>query len=141
MTAGDFVATTVVDASALAPGGSAGISAYGDEDNALGASVTAQRAVRLWRREKGKEQEIAVKPEAVASARPLLRMTTREGHLYRFAVSDDGLRWADVGGEIDGDYLPPWDRGVRVALVAGGVPAGAPARFGWLRITPSHRLR
>jgi hypothetical protein len=61
-------------------------------------------------------------------------MTAREGHLYRFAVSsNDGRSWQDVGAEIDGSYLPPWDRGVRVALVA----SGAGARFDWLRISPT----
>ena len=42
----------------------------------------------------------------------------------------------DVGDEQDGQYLPPWDRGVRVALVAGGAP-GAAARYGFLRIEPA----
>ncbi|HVG31269.1 MAG TPA: family 43 glycosylhydrolase [Pyrinomonadaceae bacterium] len=141
MTTGDFVATTVVDARALALGGSAGLSAYGDEENALGASLTADRTVRLWRREKNKEQDISSKSDAFTSPRPFLRMTAREGRLFRFSVSDDGRRWTDVGEEVDGSYLPPWDRGVRVALVAGGEPAGSPARFGWLRISPSRPSR
>ena len=38
--------------------------------------------------------------------------------------------------EIDGAFLPPWDRGVRVALYAGGA-ANASARFGYLRIEPT----
>ncbi len=37
---------------------------------------------------------------------------------------------------LEGDYLPPWDRAVRVALTAGGAP-GASARFDWLRIEPA----
>jgi hypothetical protein len=37
---------------------------------------------------------------------------------------------------MDGSFLPPWDRGVRVALVAGGARASA-ARFDSLRIEPS----
>jgi hypothetical protein len=32
--------------------------------------------------------------------------------------------------------LPPWDRGLRVALTAGGT-AGAAARFNSLRIVPA----
>jgi hypothetical protein len=63
-------------------------------------------------------------------------MTAREGHLYRFAASADGRSWQDIGGEVDGAYLPPWDRGVRVALVAGG-ERGATARFDSLRVEPS----
>ncbi|MFL6227407.1 MAG: family 43 glycosylhydrolase [Pyrinomonadaceae bacterium] len=132
MTTGDFVATTVIDTRSLAGDGSAGLSAYGDDENALGASVSADRSVRLWRREKKEEQTIS-DAAAVNAPRAFLRMTAREGHLYRFAVSEDGRRWTDVGGEIDGSYLPPWDRGVRVALVAGG----RGARFDWLRISPT----
>jgi beta-xylosidase len=141
MTTGDFVATTVVDTRTLAPGGSAGLSAYGDNENALGVSVTADRIVSLWRREKNQEQVNSNVSQGVGSPRAFLRMTVREGHLYRFSASGDGRRWTDAGGEIDGSYLPPWDRGVRVALVAGGGRAGAAARFDWLRISPSRPPR
>jgi hypothetical protein len=68
-------------------------------------------------------------------------MTARDGHLYRFSVSSDGRNWTNVGEELDGSYLPPWDRGVRVALTAGGAP-GASARFDWLsmKTTWAHLL-
>ena len=64
-----------------------------------------------------------------------LRMTAREGHLFRFAVSPEGTTWTDVGDEQNGDYLPPWDRGVRVGLTVGGA-TGASARFESLHMTP-----
>ncbi|MBA3761857.1 MAG: hypothetical protein H0X04_00750 [Chthoniobacterales bacterium] len=51
-------------------------------------------------------------------------------------MSRDGRDWKEVGEEIDGGYLPPWDRGVRIALVAGGAK-GASGRFGFLRVEPS----
>ena len=73
--------------------------------------------------------------KALNSPLVYVRMTARAGHLYRFAVSEDGRQWTDVGDELDGSYLPPWDRGVRVALVAGGAH-GAMGRFDWLRINP-----
>ncbi|HEX8069015.1 MAG TPA: family 43 glycosylhydrolase [Pyrinomonadaceae bacterium] len=130
-TTGDYVATTVVDTRALPEGALAGLSAYGDDENALGLSVGGGRAV-LWRREK-KEQQTVATAELPPAPAVQLRMNVRAGHLYRFAVSADGRRWTEVGGEVDGSYLPPWDRGVRVALVAGGA-AGARARFDWLRI-------
>jgi xylan 1,4-beta-xylosidase len=60
-------------------------------------------------------------------------MTAREGHLYRFSASADGRKWHELGGEMEGAYLPPWDRGVRVALVAGGA-RGTRALFDSLRI-------
>ncbi|HEX8292333.1 MAG TPA: hypothetical protein VF570_11280, partial [Pyrinomonadaceae bacterium] len=67
-----------------------------------------------------------------------LRMRAREGHLYRFSASANGSTWIDLGEEVDGAFLPPWDRGVRVALVAGGARKAA-GRFDSLRIEPSPR--
>jgi xylan 1,4-beta-xylosidase len=134
-TTGDYVATTAIDTHSLVAGASAGLSAYGDGENALGISVAADGGARVWRREKNQEQIVVAPPITFRSARAFLRMTAREGHLYRFALSEDGRRWTDAGGEVDGSYLPPWDRGVRVALVS----TGAGARFDWLRISPSHR--
>jgi hypothetical protein len=55
-------------------------------------------------------------------------------------VSEDGNRWRNIGDEMNGEYLPPWDRGVRVALTAGGA-ADASAKFEWLRIAPSRKAR
>jgi beta-xylosidase len=143
-TSGDYVATTVIDLRGMRGTETAGLSAYGDADNALGVSVDRRGRTVLWRREKK-----ALKSNAVpgpANTQPgapdviHLRMTAREGHLYRFAASADGVTWRDLGGEVDGAYLPPWDRGVRVALVAGGA-RGAAGRFDSLRVEPSRQGR
>jgi xylan 1,4-beta-xylosidase len=129
---GDYVATTRVDKrSAQEAGATAGLSAYGDHENALGATISGDK-VTLWRLEKGNIQTVT-QAQAARGGSLLLRMTARGGNHYQFAFSADGRSWTNIGGELDGSYLPPWDRGVRVALVAGG----APARFDWLRITPS----
>jgi xylan 1,4-beta-xylosidase len=135
-TKGDYVATTLVDTSDLPAGAFAGLSAYGDGENALGVSVDAGRKVYLWRREKNEQRTVATLPNAFTSPRAYLRMIAHAGHLYRFAVSVDGRSWKDVGEELNGSYLPPWDRGVRVALVSGGA-RNAAARFAFLRIDPS----
>jgi xylan 1,4-beta-xylosidase len=118
----------------LQGGAMAGLSAFGEMENALGLSVGDDHVV-LWRREKN-EQRTLETVTAPAGASLHLRMRVREGHRYRFSISADGRNWRDVGGEVDGTYLPPWDRGVRVALTAGGA-RGAAARFGFLRIEPS----
>jgi beta-xylosidase len=135
-TKGDYIATTLVDTSGLAAGALAGLSAYGDGENALGVSVDARHTLYLWQREKKEQRTVGTVPNAFASPQTYLRMTARAGHLYRFAVSVDGRSWKDVGEELDGSYLPPWDRGVRVALVSGGTQNAA-ARFGFLRIEPT----
>lgn len=133
-TVGDYVATTIVETSRLKGGAMAGLSAYGEMENALGLSVGDGKVV-LWRREKN-EQRTLETIDAPNGAALHLRMRARDGHRYRFAISADGRNWKDVGDEVDGTYLPPWDRGVRVALVAGGA-SGAIGRFGFLRIEPS----
>ena len=137
---GDYVAETVLDTRGMKAGAFAGLSAYGDNDNALGLSVGDGKLV-LWQRQR-KDQNVDHREVASMPApRPgaiRLRMTARDGHLYRFAVSSDGRTWTNVGEELDGSYLPPWDRGVRVALTAGGAE-GATAKFDWLDMRPSRR--
>ena len=138
-TTGDYVATTLVDRGSLSKGERAGLSAYGDRENALGVMVDdTSGGVQLWRREKNDYKESFVFTQLLRRPSAYLRMTVREGHLYQFAVSADGRKWQDVGKEMEGSYLPPWDRGVRVALTAGGA-RNASARFGFLRIESSRR--
>jgi xylan 1,4-beta-xylosidase len=135
-TAGDYVATTLLDAGSLRPGVQAGLSAFGDSANALGLSV-GEGKVTLWRRQKGKHENLAT-TEVPATKQIYLRLTARQGHKFHFAVSGEGRDWRNIGPDIDleGKYLPPWDRGIRVALLVGGIE-GASASFDWLRIVPS----
>jgi beta-xylosidase len=135
-TEGNYGATTAVDVSGLKPGTMAGLAAYGDEENALGIAVGNGKVI-VWRREKGKQQTLATKD---APRRPIvyLRMSARHGDRFQFAVSDNVNSWTGVGDQrdgVNGEYLPPWDRAVRVALTAGGA-RGAAARFDWFRIVP-----
>jgi hypothetical protein len=111
------------------------LAAIGDRENALGVSLGGDGKVVVWRRQKNQHETVATST-APKSGSVWFSMTARDGHLFRFALSRDGRKWADVGLELEGDYLPPWDRGLRVALTAGGT-ADAPARFGALRITPA----
>jgi beta-xylosidase len=132
-TLGNYEAMTQIDTRNLARDAIAGISAFGDNENALGMGVRNGKIV-VWRREKNNHQVILT-GDAPKSKQLYLRMEALNGHLFRFAVSRDNRKWQVVGGEVDGAYLPPWDRGLRVALVSGGA-ANASARFGFLRIEP-----
>jgi hypothetical protein len=114
-------------------GALAGLSAFGDGENALGASVGGGKVV-LWRREKN-DHKVVESVDAPTSRLIYIRMTVRDGDTFRFAVSANGTDWKDVGDDLNGKHLPPWDRGVRVALTAGGAPT-AVGRFEWLRIEP-----
>jgi xylan 1,4-beta-xylosidase len=66
-------------------------------------------------------------------------MTASDGHNFAFSASANGKEWKALGGNIDveGNYLPPWDRGIRVALVTGG--KNPKAEFHSLRIVPQQR--
>jgi xylan 1,4-beta-xylosidase len=60
-----------------------------------------------------------------------LRVQAQKGNQYRFAWNPDGRTWTDMlpANEVaNGQFLPPWDRGVRVGMVAQG-PATATATF------------
>jgi beta-xylosidase len=133
---GDYVATTEVDAD---PGVRAGIAAFGDPENVLGGSVIDGQ-VMVWRLGNGMSQLVA-DGGAVQSAAVQLRMTAAKGHFYQFAFSEDGGNaWTPIGGLVNSSAvdpdLPPWDRGVRIALTASG-PDGTSAKFGFLRVTTS----
>jgi len=134
-TTGNYVVTTSLDINGMKEAGMAGLWAFGDFENALGISVDQKKTVVLWRREKNQNKSTA-QAAGMFDSRVYLRMTAHEGHLFRFALSGDGRNWTDIAEELDGSFLPPWDRGVRIALVVGGAE-GATAKFDWLRITPA----
>jgi xylan 1,4-beta-xylosidase len=137
-TTGGYVAATTIDVNGLKPGVRAGLAAYGDEENALGIAV-GDGKVTLWRREKGKQEMLATK-DAPRAPLVYLKMTATGGDRFRFAVSGDGRSWTEVGEPLKGEYLPPWDRAVRVALTAGGA-RGAAATFESFRIAPTKAMR
>lgn len=131
-TTGDYFATTRLEPGALKNGVAAGLSAFGDSENALGLSVRDGKGY-LWRRQRNKHQIVSTNAFPKSSAL-WLRMTATSGHKFQFASSSDGKSWTGIGDNIDleGNYLPPWDRGIRVALTTGGPDPSA--RFNFLRV-------
>ncbi|MGH9900897.1 MAG: family 43 glycosylhydrolase [Pyrinomonadaceae bacterium] len=127
---GSYVATALVDARGMAKGARAGLAAYSWRGNALGVAV-GDGKVFVWRHE-GKDQLTVASADAPASAAVYLRMTAADGERYRFAVSADGRDWRELGDAVSGSHVGA----ARVALTAGG-PAGAAARFDWVRVTPT----
>ena len=130
--AGDYTATA--DVTTKPNAGTAGLSAFGDRENALGVSLQNGKLI-VWKRQRGKHETLST--NAVPHGEPIslrtakivvptekvfLRMIATGGHRLRFSASTDGQSWKSLGGDVDveGAYLPPWDRGIRVALVAGG---------------------
>ncbi len=133
-TNGSYTATTQIDRKSLTSGAVAGLSAFGDGENALGFGLKDDKIV-VWRRERNNHRTLSTH-DATLGNQIYLRMTARDGAFYSFATSPDGKTFTSVGSEQNGDYLPPWDRGVRVAMTVGGAE-NAVARFGFLRIEPA----
>ncbi|MEO8350449.1 MAG: family 43 glycosylhydrolase [Chthoniobacteraceae bacterium] len=129
-TSGDYTAMTALNTETLSEGATAGLSAFGDPANALGITVGKDRAT-LWRVEKGERTELA-HHDGLRAGPTQIRMTASDGHRFKFAVSSDGKTWTTIGDHAEGDYLPPWDRNIRIALIANGDDI----RFDSFRIEP-----
>ncbi|QKG54436.1 family 43 glycosylhydrolase [Hymenobacter sp. BRD67] len=99
----------------------AGLAAVGDPYNAL-ALMAGNGQLQIWHLKSGK-QHCLVQEFVAPCATITLRLEVWGGQRYRFAYSTDGATWQALPTEnftVNGTYLPPWDRGVRVALVAQG---------------------
>jgi beta-xylosidase len=129
----DYVAATVIETKSLKPGAAAGLCAFGDGDNALGAAFQDGRMI-LWRRDKGVTRQLAQQP-APDAPKLYLQLTARHGYRFQLSVSTDGEKWIVCGDAADAKDLPPWDRSVRVALTVGGV-ADAEGIFDSFSIKP-----
>jgi xylan 1,4-beta-xylosidase len=137
--AANYAATTGVDVASIAAGARAGLAAFGNRDNAI--AVTVERAadvatgtpltVAVWQTQKGERRTLAT---TQAPAAPLLhlRLSAKDRTRFEFSVSQDGQTWKTVGA-AEGEYLPPWDLAVRVALLVSGPPTSS-ARFGGFKL-------
>jgi len=121
-TAATYRAATTLDATTLQPGTYGGIAAVGDPYNGLALVAGAGGLLEAWRVQAGKMQRLAqvtIEPSASLT----LRLECWGGQRYRFAYSTDNATWQPLeteGFTVNGTWLPPWDRGVRVALLAQG---------------------
>ena len=125
---GNYEAITGINLAGQERTALAGLSAYGDPENALGVAVGGGE-IKVWRMERKGRRTVATARTAAQTIS--LRMTVREGTRYRFSYGVDGKTWTPVGDEVDGTHLG----NVRVALNVGGA-AGAIGKFEWLRIEP-----
>ncbi len=129
-----YAATAAINPASISGNEAAGLAAVGDLDNALGVWVKDGQ-ITLWQT-KGDTTRMVLQQKLPQGQTLQLRMTAAEGHQYRFAWSPDGTTWNELnpGKPLDGSYLPPWDRGIRVGLLAKG-PAGSDVQFDWFRLS------
>ncbi|GAB3559741.1 family 43 glycosylhydrolase [Spirosoma fluminis] len=116
-TAGNYTAQTTIRRQISTA--EAGLALIGDDDNAVGISL-ANGQTTVWKREKGVDQKLAT-ANVVTGETITLRSTVKNGKTISFAYSVDGKPFVSVDtSPIDGSFLPPWDRAVRVGLTAKG---------------------
>ena len=124
------VSTTLLSPASLPPGASAGLAALGDPGNTLALLVEGGK-VSLVQTKAGKPETLAETPLSGGGSSVQLRYQVQAGNQYRFAWSADGKVWhalGPVGKAVTGDFLPPWDRGVRAGVMAKG-PTSVTAVF------------
>jgi beta-xylosidase len=128
----EYMAATGIDLTSFPQQLQAGLAAVGDRENAVGISVSSTK-LTFWTLQGNQEKVVAQAAIPKASAIQL-RLTAQDGSRFKAAWSTDGSTWNPLQGEAEGAYLPPWDRGVRIGLIAKG-PATTKASFDWLHLT------
>lgn len=126
---GSYTATTRIDVSKMQPEEFAGLSAYSWRTEAVGASV-GNNKIFVWKRENGKQTEIASVELPRNAAAIYLKMTAKDGETYNFEFSVDNTNYSKIGDSVNTANV----EGARVALVYSGKTANPSARFDWLRV-------
>ena len=131
--AANYTATaTLVNPGSLPAGTTAGLAVLGDPNNSLRLVVGDGKLYLIERRD-GKNRTLAETPLPTATTQAVhLYMRCIDGSHYRFAWSADSksdsklwISMLPVTETVDGQYLPPWDRGVRVGVAAQGATGTA----------------
>jgi beta-xylosidase len=115
---GDYTLTATIDRSGPAH---EGIVIYGEDKSMLTLRIEHEELI-LAKTEKGESAQLA-KAACPPSPKVHLRMTVREGHKFSFSASTDGKEWKAIGEEIDGAFIPPWDRAPRAGIFVSGKPS------------------
>lgn len=114
---GDYTATAVVRPRKT--DADAGISVLGDEQNTLNLYYTGDSLVVSAL--KGGRDSIIAGMAFTAGRNLQLRVQAQGGNRFTFAYSTGGNNFTPVNTTpIDGSYLPPWDRALRVGVSARG---------------------
>jgi len=125
----NYTATTRVDYSKLATDELAGITTYSWRGNAVGISF-GNGKIFTWRRENGKQTNVASVELPKNETAVFLRIRTKDGEVFNFAYSTDGKTWKEVGDKIFFGNLD----GARLALIYKDKTPNAGARFDWFRV-------
>jgi xylan 1,4-beta-xylosidase len=99
----------------------AGLAIIGDEKNLIAISLSGSQ-VFLWQLENDKMS--VIKQQTIKPADKIqLRIDVSDGKNMKFSFNVDSEHWQQLNDKpVNGFYLPPWDRAVRVALISKGNP-------------------
>ena len=115
---GEYSASTTIDISRTSA--QAGIAVIGDDGNYL-ALLSDGRKLVVEKVENGKHTRLSETPAEKVSKTVTFRLSVKEGNRLSFAVSYDGKSYKTISPQgIDQSMLPPWDRALRVGLLARG---------------------
>jgi beta-xylosidase len=126
---GTYTATAKIDYAKLSNDEFAGISTYSWRGSAVGISI-GNGKVFSWRREGGKQQEVAAVELPNNAGAIALQIRAEDGEIFRFAFSTDEKNWRAVGDKVVGSHV----EGARIALVYNSKTTDTKARFDWLRV-------
>jgi xylan 1,4-beta-xylosidase len=118
-----FTSDYQVDVTVLAAASKAeaGVAILGDEKNLIAISLKGSQ-LSIWQVKDDKVN--VIKQQVIKVAEKIqLRINVSSGKDMVFAYSSDGEHWQPLNDKpVNGFYLPPWDRAVRVALISKGNP-------------------
>jgi xylan 1,4-beta-xylosidase len=113
----NYRARTKINLSASS--GAAGIAAIGDEKNMVSVSVMKDK-ITVWKKRLGKDT-IIVEEMITPREEIFLEMKVEKGNRITFRCSTNGKSFKVINRRaIDGSFLPPWDRAVRIGLISKG---------------------
>lgn len=134
---GNYSATVKVHSkkSAALPG----IAVVGDEKNLI-AALYDNHSIRVIQSKDGKETAISEK-EFTPRKKFYLRVVASNANQFFFQYSTNKRMWQSLNDvPVDGSYLPPWDRAVRVGVIAKG-NSNSFAVFDQFRLKNESRLK
>ena len=98
-----------------------GLAVVGDDKNMIAMTVT-RNEISLWKLQDG--EKFIIREQTINSKDSLrFRVEVKDGKEIDFFYGSNGEDFQKFNVNIvDGAYLPPWDRALRVALISRGRP-------------------
>lgn len=114
---GDYVATATVHAEKSTA--TTGLGVIGDDKNRVAIYFSGDQVQVIAMRDGA--SSVLAEERLMPKKRIDLRMLVNNGHSIRFEYSINGKTFIPVNSQpVNASYLPPWDRALRIGLIAQG---------------------